>query len=206
MFPIRFPALLKTDKDEILEEGIAYISKEDASVEFTNEFVPLMKLGATAKIIRIEKDYETHCFEGSVYLSSRNLLRITSVNDYVLEDAKNICTVNTAIDTLLTPYDQGIATPAAIMNEKVGASIQSVSMQEVLFTSSETLNVGNRFLLSINEPLSLRRVVIEIYRCIFFGNGSFTYQCNILSISDACQATLKDFVDANLKHQQKVFK
>ncbi len=206
MFPTRFPALLKTDKDDILEEGIAYISKEENAVEFTNEFVPLMKLGATAKIVRIEKDYETHCFEGSVYLSSRNLLRITSVTDYVLEDAKNICTVNTEIHTQLTPYDLGVVTPGAIMNDKVNATIQSISMQEVLFTSSQTLTEGDRFLLSISEPLALRRVIIEIYRCIFFGNGSSTYQCNIHSISDACQAALKEFVDKNLKNQQKVFK
>lgn len=62
MFLKNCKAYLKTMQNELLEIGYASVSVTDKSVDFTSDFVPLMKLGERAKIVCVFKDPETHIY------------------------------------------------------------------------------------------------------------------------------------------------
>lgn len=94
MFPLYFPASLKTADNKLLEMGEAYVSDTEDAVYFTNDFVPLMKMGTEVCIVRTLGDREQERFVGHVYLSSRNLLQIVDVDNYIISEVRRLFTVN----------------------------------------------------------------------------------------------------------------
>lgn len=198
MVPQYFPALLKTEDDRLLEEGMAYILLEERAVEFSNDFVPLLKLGTRAKIVRIMDDVETHCFIGRTYLSSRELLRIVDVSDSMLAQAELDMAVDITIPARIQPIE---SVHGPLRPGWVPIDIYSISMTGMKFTSLSQFEVGQRMTVQSNGPVALRGVVVEIYQIISLGRPVTGYRCHILSMPEQTQRVLA----AHLEGLNQVF-
>ncbi len=195
MIPNRFEAVLKTEDDRILETGVACISAEDQSIEFKNEFVPLLKLGSTAKIVRIEDEREIHCFTGQVYLSSRRLLRIISISDELFPEAFNYLWLNTSIHAKIFPATSNVAPVYGEESSGFDAEVYYVSLKNIKFTSKKQFHVGQKLYLYAHEPIGLDMVELEIFQIISFGKNVVGYRCKIASLSEPCCSSLKSYLE-----------
>lgn len=191
-----FKAVLKTDEDFILDEGYACILHDERAVQFRSAFVPLMKLGKPAKIVRIMNDEETHCFIGQVYLSSSKLLRIVNVNDKLLADAELSQAIETSIKAKLSPVLHKAETFHLPIGKliKFDADVFSISMKNIKFTTTEKFTVGTQLTISTDDQLQLKKVPIEVYQIIEFGHEKTGYRCHILSLPEPSNTNLTEYL------------
>lgn len=191
-----FKAILKTEDDIVLEEGYACILHEERAVQFRNAFVPLMKLGTTAKIVRVMDDQETHCFIGQVYLSSSKLLRIVNVNDKLLTEVELALSVETSIKAKLRPILPMAETFHLPIGKliKFDAEVYSISMKTIKFTSTEKFSVGAQLSITTDSPIQLKKVPVEVYQIIEFGHEKTGYRCRILSLPEPSNTNLTEYL------------
>lgn len=208
MFLENCKAYLKTEHGELLETGYANISVSNKTVDFVNDFVPLLKLDSRVKIICVIKDplqnryLESHCFTGDVYLSSQKLLRIINVDDYIVNGAEKNLTVDTTLPARasILPESSSLSARFPIIRRWSEASVYLVAVESLRFTSHRQFEKGQKVCIQMkNGPLILDEVVVEIYETILFGSKLTGYRCNIVTISESDKANLYDFVrKANL--------
>lgn len=95
MNPIYFTSTLKSEDGQILEYGQAFLSQDkEGTVNFTGDFVPLIRIGETVCISRTLGEREMERFTGQVYLSSRRLLQVVGVSSPALAEAHRIFDTN----------------------------------------------------------------------------------------------------------------
>lgn len=192
-----FKALLKTEDGAVLEEGYACILHQNRAVEFRSGFVPLMKFGTTAHIVRVMEDQETHCFTGQVYLSSPKLLRIINVSDKLLAEAELALSVETSIHAKLSP----VLSQAETFHLPIGklikfeAEIYSISMTTIKFTSNEKFAVGAQLNIGTEDPVHLKKVLVEVFQTIDFGKEKNGYRCRILSMPEQSKTNLSEYLE-----------
>ena len=193
MLPARFRAILKTWDDKPLEEGYASVSLETRSVDFQNEFVPLLKMGTTVKILQLQEKKEIHCFIGQVYLSSPRLLRVVSVSDDLLTEEEKRLPIEVDITGRLR-LEKGKT--AQIKSSGVyDVRIYSLSPELVKFTCPLQLPAASRVILEFDQPFSLKEALAEVYQSILFGESSSGYLCRIENIPEPGYIRLCEFVE-----------
>ncbi|MCI8441151.1 MAG: hypothetical protein HFG27_01270 [Provencibacterium sp.] len=193
MLPARFKAILKTWDDQPLEEGYASVNIEKRTVDFQNEFVPLLSMGTTVKILQLQGEKEIHCFIGQVYLSSRRLLRIVSVSDDLLTEEEKRLPIEVNIESRLRL--EGNKTIGIKGSGAYTARIYSLSPDLIKFTCPLQLRAGSRVKLEFERPFLLSGLVAEIYQSILFGESSSGYLCHVKSAPEADFSRLTDFVE-----------
>lgn len=193
-----FKALLKTENGAVLEEGYACILHQDRAVEFRSGFVPLMKFGTTANIVRVMENQETHCFTGQVYLSSPKLLRIVNVNDKLLADAELALSVETSIHAKLSPVLSQAETFHLPIGKliKFDAEIYSISTTTIKFISSEKFAIGAQLLINTDVPVHLKKVLVEVFQTIDFGKEKNGYRCKVLSLPEPSNVNLSEYLES----------
>ena len=155
-----------------------------------------MKLGSTAKIVRVMNDQETHCFIGKVYLSSSKLLRIVNVNDKLLAEVELALSVETSIKAKLSPVLSMAETFHLPIGKliKFDADVYSISMTTIKFTSTEKFAVGAQLTITTEEPVQMKKVLIEVYQTIAFGQEKNGYRCKILSLPEPASTNLTEYL------------
>lgn len=208
MFLKNCKAYLKTMQNELLEIGYASVSVTDKSVDFTSDFVPLMKLGERAKIVCVFKDPETHIyieshlFEGEVYLSSQKLLRIVDVTDSIMTGSERTLTVDTTLKARVAniPTTNSAHPYRPLIRRWSDITVYLVAVEALRFTSEKSYDKGQKLFLQIKHgPLRLEEVILEIYEVIQFGHKLTGYRCKIERVEEPYKTNLYNFVrNANL--------
>ncbi len=198
MFSNNFQAILMSENDVLLEYGFASISIKNKSVDFTNTFVPLIKIGATVKIICSKNGQNTHSFTGEVYLSSKKLLRITSVKCTLLPDAEKILSVNSNINAeILLPIIKAKAFTTQSPQKTINCLITSISTQTLTFNSSQLeFDWESPLTIKISEPIFNNSSTINILankNSLVFGDKA-RYDCRIVAINDTAILELITFI------------
>lgn len=191
-----FSAVLKTEDDQFLERGRARVQPEDRSVEFRSDFVPLMKFGTPAKIVRILNEIETHSFMGTVYLSSKNYLRLVNVTDEMLTDQELGLSIMTEIPAKLTPMlssSEMFHLPLRGLI-RFDAEIYSISLTSIKFSCTEEFLIGDRLMVQTEEPVELNKAVVEVYQIVAFDTACSCYRCNIVSLPEPCASALSAYL------------
>lgn len=187
-----FPAQLRDEQGKTMSVGLAYSLNELGRVVFESDFVPLLKMGERVQIVRVVQGIDTHCLEGEVFVSSVNMLHITSVTEQILDGARRSMSVDAEIRATLSQIRPGEPL------RRFEGCIYSLSLDRIHFTCTEELAEGDIFALSLEEPIGLEGVVLEIYRRLLFGKDSASYQCRIVEITDTSYQNLSDYITHQL--------
>ncbi|WP_458863326.1 hypothetical protein [Acidaminobacterium chupaoyuni] len=211
--PMTFQALLKTREGDVLAEGLAHIREETRDVDFTADFVPLFPLGTPLEIVRVEEDREIHRFEGNVYLSSRTLLRLVSVIDFMPDDPDRYYCTGLPFTGIFHLLAEETKKPFFSFHKKaktetpidVTAPIVSLSETRLIFLydSKFPFFKGQRLLLNADMPLLLPQAELEIIDAFLFGVNS-SYTCRFVGLPPEDKKNLRYFLlEYSLNRQRK---
>lgn len=195
MYPIYFPAALKTEDGKLLEKGSACISEGRFTVDFINEFVPLLKLDTPVQIVRMLGDQPLNCFVGNVYLSSRNLLQIVSVDETALREAWRLFAINTQISAsfALSPnHSPHINYKKA---EKIDGSIRYISADTIKISAMQYIAEGEYLMIAIEEPIVLKKLVVQVTERVLIGRNAALLLCKIVSMHRSDEKVLADYAE-----------
>jgi len=199
-----FPALLKSETGEILACGIASVLSETGDVNFKSDFVPLFPMGTTLIITRLNRNSEVISFTGRVYISNRTLMRLVSVKREIIADADYIFCDLPFTGTIRLPQEDrtrlknflGFKSKAETEAE-TGFKVQIVGLGQhaLIFQHNSACPFYNnqRFLLNMDNPISLPETVIEIEEAFIFGENA-AYNCRILDLPEDERKKLVQFL------------
>lgn len=185
---VLFPARLLSQEGKLLEFGQASISAEQGSVDFVSDFVPLFTMGTPLTIVRTFGEQEIHVFRGEVYLSSRKLLRLTSVSDELLPGSERVYLFPADIPAQVTAFPVEEPPRRTLLHWKRVApagplefpvSLTFLAMDALEFTSPVELPPQSRLCLTMEKPVEGYRLPLEVKRVLQFGSSGRTYSCLI---------------------------
>lgn len=194
MLPISLDAVLLANDNSVLEKGTLIIPESGSTVDFKNDFVPLVNLGRPVKvgISTYGEPYLT--LTGNAYLSSKNLLRIDSVADDILDDIRSFFISNTNFQTTIESYRNRLLQIFNKNNDLVSINAYYITESTIKFYTLKDLSVGKKFLLNIEHPVSLKNVILSIDDKEPIGSRAIRYLCSIEKISITCQDALTNYV------------
>lgn len=199
MDPIWFTAILTDEKGRFLEKGFASLPLETNSLCFKSSFVPLLKIGTPVTIIRTLDERELESFHGEVYVSSRQFLRMTSVDEGSLKRIKSFFGFNTAFEAYLT-----LELPAHFpfyfnKPQEIYAAIYYLSMTQIKFQSMDKLEMGSRLILDIEKsgqiPVALNKLALVIDQIVPYGGMTVCYIGSILPMAETTRAHLAAYLE-----------
>ncbi|MFI3114685.1 MAG: hypothetical protein R3Y12_00915 [Clostridia bacterium] len=215
-----FEAELQLDNGEFLADGTASIDLENGSVTFTSEFVPLYELETKANIFRVYKGKIIHKFNGQVYLSDRNLMRIVSVSDELFEGSEDCYSSNIRCKATIIPTKtsdevkvgdkkvnidklNGVEFDIEIIDltdEKVIFDIQKSRITGSFFkklmqknkTEMQKLEENQQFIVK-NTDLPIGFLNFRISKILNFGENP-RMECDIVNLTTPERIKLKEFL------------
>lgn len=194
---IRFTALLEDDHGNAIEHGSAELAADAVSINFFGEFIPLYPIGTEIKVVRTHNDKRLDTMKGKVFLSSRNLLRVTGISNTSLENIKRIFLSN--VQFQISPFTSEKKRFFRRPKKKVYSSESTVyflSETSIKFMSTEKLQQGQQMILNLDTPLLLRGVRIQVEETVDFGNIVTAYICRIIEIPQESLQSLREYSDS----------
>lgn len=193
-----FPALLKNIRGELQAEGRAIISRKKRSVTFSSDFVPLYPVGTPMEIVRLHQKTPIHRFEGLVYLSDKQLMRLVSVEDELLPGAEEVYCTETNFSAKLTTR-RGRENffrrlfPKAADTYTVKIVAFNRKQAEFRLATKSAFEEGTHFVMEAKSPLPLPRVTVEIRKAMLFG-PSASYLCDFTDLTPEDEECLHNFM------------
>jgi hypothetical protein len=68
-------------------------------------------------------------------------------------------------------------------------------MTTIKFTSNEKFAVGTQLFISTEDPVHLKKVLVEVFQTIDFGEEKAGYRCKILSLSESSNTNLSEYLE-----------
>lgn len=186
-----FSAHLKDENNNLLEIGLGSVSLENKSVDFFNEFVPLMKYRSPAKIVKLIGEQECHCFDGRVYLSSKSRLQLTDITDSFITGKELEIPQKIRLSAALT------ATNSASESSWVPIEVFCMSLEEIHFTMPKGFQPSRNLLLKASE-VNTDGVVISIYKELKFSEEKTVCYANVVRCPIDCKKAIFDFLAPKL--------
>ena len=195
MYPIYFDALLKAEDQKILELGEACISPDENKITFKSDFVPLFKLDERVNIIRVLGEKQFEVFEGLVYLSSRNLLQITSVDEQLLQGARRLFDVNAQIPVTLTVSPEQSPNFSVKKAEQVSATVRFVSDTVVKLATMQYVGEGHYLYLYAEQPVSLKKTFLRVEERHLLSKRAAICICSVVSQPEGEKEALRQYLE-----------
>lgn len=212
--------------NEFLADGTASVDLDTKSVTFTSGFVPLYELETKVEVIRIHNKQEIHRFEGEVYLSDKNLMRIVSVKDELLKGSQDCYSCNvTCAGSLVANFNNGDKKADALKGMEFDVTIVSMTDEKItfdvikcnagtniiqkLFKKGGDLNkevqkieVDQIFNMQKTTILPIANLNVQIKKAYHFGEIP-RFDCDIVNTLEPEKELLKEFLwDYNLKNNK----
>lgn len=193
MNPIYFPATLKLGDGQFLEYGQAFLSQDkDGVVNFTGDFVPLIRIGETVNIVRTLGEREMERFVGQVYLSSRRLLQVVGVQGAALREAHRMFDSNANLSA-----DIFVVKPPHFnmqKGEKISGFVRFVSPDIIKICTMEFVDEGAHLALSAEGmSLLLDDMLVQVKERILLMRNSAVLICDVLSSSPENEEILSGY-------------
>lgn len=194
MLPLYFPAFLKTDDNRLLEIGQGYVSDTENAVYFTNDFVPLMKMGTEACVVRTLGERELERFKGHVYLSSRNLLQLVDVDDYVVEEARRLFSVNENLNVdLYAAHKPGQFSNLQKLTYFPG-TVRFISPTLFKICTMEYVTEGTYLMFSTDGPgVSLEKLIVRVTERILLRRSVAILLCEVCDLDTGNRNVLQAY-------------
>lgn len=203
MFPLKCKAILKTMNDDLLEIGFASYSAQEQHLDFTAQFVPILKINSEVKVVCSENGVTTHVFTGNVYLSSDKLLRVISLKCAFLRGAEKVLAAH-------IPFNAQIYLPAfkhtLFVNKLIykwqDCNIKAISMHGVAIECPEILSeYEDKITVRIAEPIFSKPTELHLHtgeKGLMFGNHT-KYKYKFGKINKRSESELSSFIrNANM--------
>lgn len=190
-----FPALLRSEYNDIEEYGSAQITREGNALNFEGEFVPLVPLGQKASIAWMLGETTLAEFSGKVYLSSAQMLQLVDVDPDKLNTARTLFSTNTDIPASLVPA----ASPKA---PRQAAHILYLSMGLLKLLVRESPEEGMRLRLDAQvDFLSLHNLELVVRKRIVFRKEETMLLCEVEGISQENYISMSTYI-AKIQNKQ----
>lgn len=199
MFPSNCKAVLKTMDENIVEYGQANISLKEKFVEFTSQFVPLLKIDTEAKIICLEGISSTHIITGRVYLSSKNLLRLVGIKCTLIPGAERVLETPTFLRAKIYKpvVKKGIFSKSKIVHKWDDCTVISISLNQIAIRASRIMcEYEDQLKIKIGGPIFSKETEINLKLAqngLMFGKNS-KYVYKIIKMKENEQEELADFI------------
>lgn len=205
-----FPARLTDGSGHILAEGTASILKEKGAVEFESDFVPLYPLGTFLTVERIYNGEVIHRFQGDVYLSDKQLLRLTGVTDELLPGSELVYEIEVMLKAQLTKVAAEAPASKRFFRRSIPEPLQvspvvikMLSFKGVEFDSTETLDPEAQYSLSL-EGDTLKDIPIKVDKIYAFSEG-IGYFCRFGELPASSKQRLDAFILNLHQKNNKIF-
>lgn len=199
MFPSNCKAVLKTLDDNIVEYGQANISLKEKFVEFSSQFVPLLKVDTEAKIICLEGTASTHIITGTVFLSSKNLLRLINIKCTLIPGAERYLETPTFLRAKIYKpiVKKGIFSKNKVVHKWDECTIISLSMNHIVLRASRIMcEYEDQLKIKIGAPVFSKETEITLQLAkngLMFGKNS-KYIYNIVKMKEKEQSELAEYI------------
>lgn len=199
MFPSNCKAVLKTMDENIVEYGQANISLKEKFVEFTSQFVPLLKIDTEAKIICLEGISSTHIITGRVYLSSKNLLRLVDIKCTLIPGAEKVLETPTFLRAKIYKpvVKKGVFSKSKIIHKWDDCTVISISLNQIAIRASRIMcEYEDQLKIKIGSPIFSKDTEINLQLAqngLMFGKNS-KYVYKITKMKESEQEELADFI------------
>ncbi|RPF48377.1 hypothetical protein EDD70_1193 [Hydrogenoanaerobacterium saccharovorans] len=203
MYPIFLDAVLKSEDGDLLEYGSVCIPPEGNTVDFKNQFVPLLKLETPVQVTLLLNGVESFCFKGLVYLSSGKLLRITSISDELLTKARKIFTANVCLHTKIALYEYKPFF-SFYHAPKISGTIYYLSEDIIKILSIEQIDVGQKLMINLTAPFIFKQVTAEVTEKNRFSSLATSYLCKVINMSSSAVKHLQDYLDELSEKEIKI--
>lgn len=212
-----FEAELYLEDGELLAEGTASIDFEEKCVNFSGDFVPLYELETKVYVMRKFKGKDVHKFSGEVYISDKQVMRIVSITDELLEGSEDCYSSNIEFNASLSPvtfnennkkstimifnnieFDIAINDMTAntvrfdVLKSKVVSNIFKKLTHKTEF-DIEKIELEQHFSIIKTQILNDLRVQIEIKKAYHFGDYP-RLECKIINMSTQDRDKLKEIL------------
>ncbi len=174
---LRFPARLSAVYNSIMETGEGDLSAGGDSVDFHADFIPLLPLGSEARIEWVCAERGIAVYEGQVYLSTPNMLRLVGVDAALVARARGILAANTRLPGQLREAPDDPETPPR------AAEILYLSPGMVKLLLPGPFAAGGQLLLDVEvNYLTLRGLCLRVRQALPLharGQGPFLLLCEV---------------------------
>lgn len=215
---LTFPAKLYTAEGMLAANGEAFVSLERQCIEFRSDFVPLYPLGTPMTIYRLHEKKQIHEFCGKVYLSSKKLMRLVSVQDTLHPGAEELyhCDVNISASLNrafeverrnLLPF---LSSKLSLVEEEYEIRILALTTTRFEFEVIDTnlasslpescFEIGHTFHLCVNDPFPFSEAEIVIEQQFLFGTG--TYLGKFIDLTEKQKNLLSRFLYRRVRTQR----
>ncbi|MEG0339034.1 MAG: hypothetical protein RR573_03865 [Oscillospiraceae bacterium] len=181
MNPIYFSCVLKSLDGKLLEYGQAFLSQDKAgTINFTGDFVPLIRIGETVNIVRILGERELERFQGQVYLSSRRLLQVIGITGPTLKEAHRIFDSNANLSADI----YRVSPPHFNMQkgDKLSGFVRFISPDILKICTMEFIDEGTYLALSAEGmSLLLDDMLVQVTERVLVMRNSAILICKVLS-------------------------
>ena len=198
MYPLYFSAVLKTGDGKFLETGEACLAETENAVLFNSDFVPLMKLGTPAQIVRVLNGgtEELECFSGSVYLSSRKLLQITDVDPETIRQAREIFCVNENLPVQLMLATGTAADFVPQKAPRAAGHLRYVSQDCFKLMTLEPVSQGQLLAFSVYAPhLALQECKLLVTSRTQLKKNTAILHCKPVELSAEHRHVITEYLD-----------
>lgn len=201
MFPIYFTARLQAEGGRIMEIGEACVSKTENKVTFKSEFVPLVKLASIVEIVRVLGATEFEHFVGKVYLSSRTLLQIVSVDEAVISQVRELFDINTYLPAYFALSPNNSPSFNTRKAELIAGTIRYLSMDTVKVSAMPYIGEGQYLMVESDPPLELHTTVLRVDKRILLGRRAAILICGIAVLPPQEEQRLQSYVTQLAKQE-----
>lgn len=204
-----FQALLKDRDDNILAEGHGSVSEETDSVDFKSDFVPLYPIGTPLTIVRVCNNREIHIFEGEVYISDMNLLRLVAIKDTVVPNTEDIYVAPITLPAVFKGKGQAkqekpkkfflFRNNETPKPQNFNAIVNAISTTQMGFTVEPGMEIDDHFSVTLQTNPPLPSIPVRISRILEFGDANKGI-CEFEEMNPVLKGHLLDFVrETNIK-------
>lgn len=195
MSGIRFPAVLESEDGNIIEYGYAELASDPNSINFTGGFIPLYRIGEKVTVVRLLNGKRLDTLRGKVFLSSKNLLRVTDIDEASIARIRSIFSSNTRFRASLGVTEERKRFRIRPRKDiyRVDAIIYHVSCGEIRFLSMDPISRGRKLILDLDRPFTAKGIVLSVRSVVDFGNIMDAYICDIVSAPQESLRALKEY-------------
>lgn len=191
-------ATLYIDGTTAFEYGRADLAPRERSCDFYAEFVPILKLGTPVTVICKNCGIPVLEIRGATYLSSRQLLRLTSIRYNLCVNAESA--MEAAMDA------QGKILPSGYAGRRAATpltcQITAITRERIFFSCPGFDYKAKESIIEIKQPVFSQKTALHLHpddKSLLFGKKPI-YACLFYNLTEEQSLCIRNFIRTRAKN------